>query len=74
MQKGCSSRTRKRKKDEATGIVGRLSKERTGALIQQVFMVWFLSVAEMIRTNQLQLELNHIIEMHAKMELNMRAM
>jgi len=63
-----------KKKEEATGIVGRLSQERTGALVQQVFMVWVLSVAEMIRTNQLQLELNHIIEMHAKMELNMRAM
>merc|ERR1712151_1110419 len=34
-----------KKKDEATGIVGRLSKERTTALVQQVFLVWVLSIA-----------------------------
>jgi len=63
---------KEKKKDEATGIVGRLSKERTGALVQQVFMVWVLSIAEMIRTNALQAELKHIIDLHANMELSMK--
>merc|ERR1711920_468576 len=61
-----------KKKDEATGIVGRLSKERTSALVQQVFLVWVLSIAEMIRTNTLQAELKHIIDLHANMELSMK--
>jgi len=65
---------KEKKKDEATGIVGRLSKERTGALVQQVFMVWVLSIAEMIRTNALQAELKHIIDLHANMELSMKQM
>jgi hypothetical protein len=63
-----------KKKDEATGLVGRLSKERTAALVQQVFMVWVLSIAEMIRTNALQAELKHIIDLHANMELSMKQM
>jgi len=63
-----------KKKDEASGIVGRLSQERTHALLQQVFMVWVLSVGEMIRTNALQAELKSIIDLHANMEITMRQM
>jgi len=63
-----------KKKDEATGLVGRMTKERTAALVQQVFMVWVLSIAEMIRTNALQAELKHIIDLHANMELSMKQM
>jgi len=61
-----------KKRDEASGLVGRLSQERTHALVQQVFMVWTLSVGEMIRTNALQSELKTIIDLHANMELTMK--
>jgi len=61
-----------KKRDEATGIVGRLSEERTNALVQQVFMVWSLSISEMIRTNALQAELKQIMDLQANMDLTMK--
>jgi len=67
----------KRYKDKnlsaSAGVVERISGERTHSLLQQVMMVWIMSVSEMIRTNALQLELKKIIELHANMEANLRA-
>jgi len=60
-----------KKRDDSIGLVDRLSHEKTAALMQQVLMIWILSVSEMIRTNQLQKELKHIIDLHVNMDTKM---
>lgn len=60
-----------KKRDDAIGLVDRLSHEKQAGLLQQVLMIWILSVSEMIRTNQLQKELKQIIDLHVNMETKM---
>lgn len=62
---------KEKKRDDAIGLVDRLSHEKTASLMQQVLMIWILSVSELIRTSQLQRELKHIIDMHVNMDSKM---
>jgi len=57
-----------KQRDDTVGLVEKLSQEKSAALMQQILMIWILSVSEMIRTNQLQKELKHIIDLHVNME------
>jgi len=64
---GMLKKYKDRKRDDTVGLVDRLSTEKSMALMQQILMIWILSVSEMVRTKVLQQELKKIIDLHIHM-------
>jgi len=60
-----------KKRSESMVVVDQMCGYKQKARMQQVIMVWYLSVSEMIRTNALQAELHNIMELQRAMETKM---
>merc|ERR1712129_90063 len=60
-----------KRRGETMVILDRVSAQKRNNLVQQVFWVWNLSVAEMIRANALQKELKNIMTLQKTMEAKM---
>jgi len=60
-----------KKKSESMVVVDQMCGYKQKARLQQVIMVWYLSVSEMIRTNALQAELHNIMDLQQAMEAKM---
>lgn len=65
---------KQQRKKENSVVLTRLCEHKTSALVQQVWMIWVISVAEMIRTNTLQAELCTIMQLQKSMEARMAEM